>query len=97
MDERGSGLAEANGVQSILVEAQMVPELVENRDSDLLDQVALVREAALEWALVDHDPVGCDHPVAAGPLSQRDALVDTEQLLGPTLLRLRLDRHDHVV
>lgn len=77
---RGSGepLAEAEGVEAVVVDAEVVGELVAHGLGDLVGDIARV-EVAFEGALVDDDAVGEREGVAAA-FGLRDADVEAEEV-----------------
>src|SRR2546421_9338926 len=68
-------------VEPILVDAEVVRELVENRDPDLvLQHGRIVTEFLLERQAIDRDLVGQGPRVGLAPLGQRDPEVEAEEV-----------------
>ena len=65
---------DAELVEALVVDAEVMGELVDDRDPDLVREVIGVGEVLLEWQPKERDPVGDRRPVRP-PLCPRDALV----------------------
>src|SRR5690606_32957012 len=98
---RGSGVGAsvpAELVEALVVDAEVVRDLVDDRHRDLVDDL-LTRVADRERGLAeDRDAVG---QRAGGPpvvaLGQGDALVEAEEVVRLAGRRAVLDEHDDVV
>src|SRR6266540_5099207 len=75
--ERPSAPAEL--VQAFLVDAEVVADLVDDRDGDLAGNLLLVRAGVDDRQPKQGDRVGQRERVVAESLGQRDAVIDAQQ------------------
>ena len=65
-------------MQTFVVDAEVMRELVDDRDPDLVGEVVWIGEVRLEGQTEERDPVGDGRPVRA-PVGARDTLVEAVQ------------------
>src|SRR4051812_35285386 len=74
------GSAPAEGVELLLLDAEVVRDLVDDGDRDLLGHLVLVLADVADRRAVDHDPVRQGAAVVGAALGQRIPLVEPEQV-----------------
>src|SRR5690606_20032615 len=81
----GGTLAPAELVEAPVVDAEVVGDLVHDRDGDLLDHLLLGGADRADVLAEDRDPVrgAAAEAVAVAPRRQRHALVEAEEPSGP--------------
>src|SRR4051812_24338687 len=75
-----AGSAPAEFVEALLADAEVVGDLVDDRDGHLVDHVLLGLADVADGLAVDHDPVRQLAAVLPAALGQREPLVEPEQL-----------------
>src|SRR5215472_501762 len=80
--------------EAVIVDAEVVPDLVDHRPADLLDDVFLGVADRADGLLVDRDPVRQHAGVVGGPAGQRDSFIEAEQA---TRTGAGLDQDGHVL
>src|SRR3712207_5855867 len=88
-------LGPAEGVELVVVDAEVVRDLVDDGDRDLLGHLVLVLADVADRLAVDHDPVRQGTAVVGAALGERVALVEPEQVR--LLVVPVLDQDDDVV
>ena len=73
-----SSLIDAELAEAVVIDAEVMGELVDDRQPDLVGEVVRIREILLEREAEQRDPVGDGRPVRT-PLGARDALVQSVQ------------------
>lgn len=68
-------------MKSIVVDAEVVGDLMDDRDPDLLDQLVLVVADFAQRQPVEGDHIGQNQTAVVLSFGQRDPLVETEQVL----------------
>jgi hypothetical protein len=81
-----------NLIESVLVEPEVMPDLVEDGDAYLLFEIALIRESVFERLLINHDSVRNDEGVSTSAFGLRHAVVYPELIR--TAVRRRFLHYD---
>src|SRR3954452_12533810 len=76
----GHRSAPAELVESVVVDAEVVRDLVDDGDGDLVDDVLLGLADVADRLAIDHDPVRQLAAVVPAPLGQGEPLVEPEQV-----------------
>ena len=81
-------------MQRIIVDPKVVSHLVDDSDTDLLDQMVEIMGNGTQWPPIQGDDVGHDKPPVILALGQGNTLIEPEQILGQVMV---LDHDGDVV
>ncbi len=86
--------APAEFVETVVVDAQMMGQFVDDGDPDLVDEFVEIAGVVAECEPEQGDSIRQLEPAVLVPLGARDALVEAEEILG--LVRVLDEDHDVV-